>query len=251
MIENERADSIYVVTTPDKPFGAGDSESEMYTPDDVIYNLEDSDIDSNYTCSYYPNVKYFDEENNMYVYLPATKDVVRNFAYTDNVAFPWFASAGYNRGQIEGVKPKKSLHVEEQDTLYNGRMNFINTFARDGMKIWGDKNLQIRESQMNRISKRRLLLRVRKLCSIACIGLIFDPNDNTTKQQFESAITPILDNIMSNRGITDWRMEIDDSAEARERLELPAKIYIKPQPNLEYITIDFIITPSGTTWENI
>jgi hypothetical protein len=251
MIENERADSVYVVTTPDKPFGAGDSESEMYTPDDVVYNLEDSDIDSNYTCSYYPNVKYFDEENNMYVYLPATKDVVRNFAYTDNVAFPWFASAGFNRGQIEGVKPKKSLKIDEQDTLYAGRMNFINTFAQDGMKIWGDKNLQIRESQMNRISKRRLLLRIRKLCSIACIGLIFDPNDNTTKQQFESAVTPILDNIMSNRGITDWRLEIDDSVEARERLELPAKIYIKPQPNLEYITIDFVITPSGTSWENI
>ena len=251
MVENERADSVYVVTTPDKPSGAGDTEGEMYTPQDAVWNLEDSNIDSNYTCTYYPNVKYFDSDNNVYIYLPPTKDVVRNFAYTDNVAFPWFAPAGWNRGNINGVRPKKNLKLEEQDTLYAGRLNFINTFAQDGMRIWGDKNLQVRESQMNRISKRRLLLRIRKLCSIACIGLIFDPNDNTTKKSFESAVTPILNNIMENRGITDWRLEIDDSVEARERLELPAKIYIKPTPTLEYITIDFVITPQGTNWDNI
>lgn len=250
MVENERADSVYVVTTPDKPFGAGDTESEMYTPQDAVWNLDDADIDSNYTCTYYPNVKYFDSDNNVYVFLPPTKDVVRNFAYTDNIAFPWFASAGWSRGQLDGVKPKKMLKLDEQDTLYNGRINFINTFAQDGMRIWGDKNLQVRESQMNRISKRRLLLRIRKLCSIACIGLIFDPNDNTTKQSFESAITPILDNVMSNRGITDWRLEIDDSVEAREQLRLPAKIYIKPTPTLEYIELEFVITPQGTVWED-
>lgn len=251
MVENERADSVYVVTTPDKPFGAGDTESEMYTPDDAVWNLEDSDIDSNYTCTYYPNIKYFDTDNNVYVYLPLTKDVVRNFAYTDNVAFPWFPAAGWNRGTIDGIRPKKMLKLDDQDTLYSGRINFANTFAQDGMRTWGDKNLQVNESQMNRISKRRLLLRIRKLCSIACIGLIFDPNDNTTKQAFESAITPILNDIMKNRGITDWKLSIDDSVEARERLELPAKLFIKPQPNLEYITLDFIITPQGTDWDNV
>ena len=253
MIEEERADSVYVVTTPDKPYGASDSESEMFTPSDAVANLEDSEIDSNYTCSYYPWCKYFDEDSNKYIYLPPTRDVVRNFAYTDNTKYPWFAAAGWYRGEIElkGVKPKKSLKVGEQDILYNGRLNFINTFAKEGMRIWGDKNMQVNESQMNRISKRRLLIRIRKLCSIACIGLVFDPNDNTTKQSFESAVTPILDNVMQNRGITDWRLEIDDSQEARDRLELPAKIYIKPQPNLEYIDINFVITPNGTNWDDI
>ena len=253
MIEEERADSVYVVTTPDKPYGASDSESDMFTPTDAVWNLEDSNIDSNYTCSYYPWCKYYDDANNKYIYLPPTRDVVRNFAYTDNTKYPWFAAAGWYRGEIEenGVRPKKSLKLAEQDTLYAGRLNFINMFAKEGMKIWGDKNMQERESVMNRISKRRLLLRIRKLCSIACIGLIFDPNDNTTKQSFESAVTPILDNIMSNRGIVDWKLEIDDSQEARDRLELPAKIFIKPTPNLEYITIDFTISNQGTTWDNI
>ena len=176
---------------------------------------------------------------------------IRNFALTDNTAYPWFAAAGWNRGNIEGVRPRKSLKIGEEDELYDGRLNFIKMFANEGMKLWGDKNLQVMESQMNRISKRRLLLRIRKLCSIACIGLLFDPNDNTTAQAFKSAVTPILDNIMSNRGIVDYRIEVDDSVEARERLELPAKIFIKPTPNLEYIDIQFVITPQGTSWDDI
>lgn len=253
MIEEERADSVYVVTTPDKPYGADDYESSMYTPSDAVMNLEDSEIDSNYTCSYYPWVKYFDSDNNQFIFLPPTRDVVRNFAYTDNTKYPWFAAAGWNRGDLEekGVKPKKTLKIGEQDLLYDGRLNFVNTFAKEGMKIWGDKNLQIHESVMNRISKRRLLLHIRKLCAVAAIGLIFDPNDNTTAQSFRSAVTPILNNVLKNRGITDWRLEIDDSQEARDRLELPAKIFVKAVPGLEYVNIDFVITPSGVSFDDI
>lgn len=251
MVETERADSVYVVTTPDKPLGASDSTSEMYTPDEVVANLEDSEIDSNYTCTYYPWVKYFDQDNSQYIYLPVTKDIVRNFAYTDNTTYSWFAAAGVNRGKVAGVRSKKNLKLSEQDTLYDGRVNFINSFPDEGLKLWGDKNLQVRESQMNRISKRRLLIHIRKLLSIACIGLLFDPNDNSTAQSFKSAVDPILQDIVSKRGLVDYRIEVDDSQEARDRLELPAKVYLKLQNNLEYITIDFIVTPSGVSFDDI
>lgn len=251
MVEEDRQDAVYIVTTPDKPFGASDSEFDMYTPSDAAWNLEDADIDSNYVASYYPWIKYFDKENQQYIYLPATKDVVRNMAYTDNVAYPWFAAAGWNRGTINGIKPKKNLKLDEQDTLYAGRLNYINTFAQEGMRIWGDKNMQIKDSVMNRLSKRRLLLRIRQLCNTAAVGLLFNPNDNATKKSFISAITPVMDSILANRGVSDWKLEIDDSAEARDRLELPAKIFLKPIGALEYITMDFIITNQSTDWNNI
>lgn len=250
MVEDERADSVYVVTTPDKPFGASDSVSDMYTAEDAVYNLEDADIDSNYTCSYYPNIQYFDADNNVYVYLPPTKDVVRNFALTDNTAFPWFAPAGWDRGSIDGVKPKKTLKLEEQDTLYTNGINFINSFAREGFKLWGQKNFQKAESQMNRIATRRLLLQLRKLISIACIKLVFEPNDNTTKETFKSMVNPILEKVFNNRGISDFRVDVDDSIEARDRHELPAKIWIKPIGALEYIDINFMITREGASFDD-
>lgn len=251
MIEEERADSIYVVTTPDKPYNAEDYLDEMYTPNDIVYELEDTGIDSNYTCTYYPWVKYHDKDNNKYIFLPPTKDVVRNMAMTDNTAHPWFAPAGISRGDVNCTRAKLVTKLADEDVLYAGRINPVKTFASDGVKIWGQKNLQIKESQLNRIAVRRLLLRLRKLISIACIGLIFEPNDPTTKQKFLSTVTPIFDNIKSNRGISDYRIEINDSPESRDRRELPVKLYFKPYQALEYITLDFIVTPESVSFDSI
>jgi len=249
MVEEERGDALYVITTPDKPFGAGDSKAEMYTPEDVVFNLEDTGIDTNYACTYYPWEKYYDADNNQYIYLPVTRDVLRNMAYTDNIKYPWYASAGWNRGDISGVEPKRKLKLAEQDTLYSGRINYINSFAKEGDRIWGDKNLQVHEGIMNRISKRRLLIRLKNLLSTACVGLLFDPNDAAMAETFKSCVKSVLDPIMSNRGITDYRIEVDDSDEARDRLELPAKIFIKPTQMLEYLDLELIITPQGVQWE--
>ena len=249
IIEEDRGDSLYVVTTPDKPFGAGDSKVEMYTPQEAVYNLEATDIDTNYACTYYPWEKYFDSANNQYIYLPVTLDVVRNMAYTDNVKFPWFASAGWNRGDVSGVEPKRKLKLAEQDILSEGRINFVNSFAKEGDKIWGDRNLLIHAGIMNRISKRRLLIRLKNLLQNACIGLIFDPNDKTVVDSFKSSVRSVLDGIKSNRGIYDYKIEVDDSVEARDRLELPAIIHIKPTQILEVIDITLSVTPAGVQWD--
>ena len=252
MIEEERADSIYVVTTPDKPFGASDSRAEMYTAAEAVDNLEDSNIDSNWACTYYPWVKYYDSINSQYIYLPPTKDVVKSFAYTDNTAYPWFSNAGWNRGLTDGVRSKKNLVLSEQDELYSGRINFINNFAEEGMRIWGDKNLQIEENSMlNRISKRRCLIRLRKLISISCIGLVFEPNDNTLAASLRSAIEPILEDFVSNRALYDAKLVIDDSQESRDRLERNAQIYLKFIPNAEYINIGLVATPNGVSFDDI
>ncbi len=251
MIEEERADSIYVITTPDKPSGASDIVDDMYNAEEAVYNLEDTEIDSNYACTYYPWVKYEDVDNNQYIYLPPTKDAVRNFAQTDNTSYSWFAPAGINRGSVDCVRAHFITKLADEDTLYEGRINPVKTFAQDGVKIWGQKNLQINESQLNRISVRRLLLRIRKLIAISCLGLIFEPNDATVKQSFLTTVTPILDNVRSNRGVSDYRIEVNDTVESRERRELPCKIYIKPVNALEYITIDFIVSPEGVSFDDI
>lgn len=252
MVEEERADSIYVVTTPDKPSGAADFVDEMFTPEDAVYNLEDSEVASNYACTYYPWVKYLDQDNNQYIYLPPTKDVVRNFALTDNTRYSWYAPAGIERGNVNAVRTHMVTRLADEDVLYGGRINPIKTFATDGIKIWGQKTLMLDDnSQLSRIAVRRLLLRMRKLIAIACRGLIFEPNDTITRNNFLSIVTPIMDNIRSNRGISDYRIEVDDSVEARDRRELPAKIFFKPFKALEYILLDFIITPEGISFDDI
>ena len=172
-------------------------------------------------------------------------------ALTDNTTHPWFAPAGISRGDVDCARAHVITKLADEDVLYEGRINPIKTFASDGVKIWGQKNLQVRESQLNRIAVRRLLLRIRKLISIACIGLIFDPNDATTKNKFLSTVTPIMDNIKANRGISDYKIEVNDTVESREKRELPAKIFFKPFSSLEYIVLDFIVTPESVSFSDI
>jgi hypothetical protein len=139
MVEQDRADSLYIVTTPDT-----DAAGDVLLPEDVVD-----------TATYWPWIQINDAENNVYIYVPPTRDVVRNIALTDNISFPWFAVAGVNRGDVQAIKARKKLTLAERDTLYDGRVNPIATFASEGIKIWGNKTLQVKDTALNRINVRK------------------------------------------------------------------------------------------------
>lgn len=247
--ESRQGDCLYIVTTPDKEKGHGDGTDEMYTPEEVVDNFVESELNTSYAATYYPWVKYYDASNKKYINLPVTKDVVRNFAYTDNIAQPWFASAGMSRGNVDCVKAHSFTKLEDEDTLYEGMINPVKSFGADGVKIWGNKTMYLIDSPLNRINVRRLMIRIKELVTNASMQLIFEQNDNTVEAQFRSLVEPILANAKQNRGISDFKIKTDTSAEARDRHELPAKIWIKPINCLEFISLSFVITPEGATFE--
>ena len=242
--ESRQGDCLYIVTTPDVDIEGNNIEAE-----DAVYNLESQDISTSYAATYYPWVKYYDASNKKYITLPATKDVVRNFAYTDNISHPWFASAGMSRGNVECEKARHFTKNDEEDVLYEGMINPIKSFGSDGVKIWGNKTMYQEETPLNRINVRRLMIRVKDLVMSASRQLIFEQNDNTVEKQFRSIVEPILSNAKQNRGITDYRIKTDTSAEARDRKGLPAAIHIKPINCLEYIPITFTIYPEGAKFD--
>ena len=253
MVEDDRADSLYITTTPDyNMFVTTNTDvSNQISPEEAVDNVEDSLIDSNYTATYYPWVQIRDAANNKQLYIPPTAEVMRNIALTDNVSFPWFASAGYTRGLVNAVKARKKLTLDERDTLYVGRLNPIATFSDTGPIIWGNKTLQIKESALDRINVRRLLLQTRKLISAVAVRLIFEQNDEVVRQQFLDLVNPILDSIRRDRGLTDFRVVLSNDPEEIDRNEMNGKIYIKPTRALEYIFVEFLITPTGASFEDV
>jgi hypothetical protein len=244
MIEEERADSLYIVTTPDYGNGAALSAQEAV-------DIMDGNYDSNYTCTYWPWIQINDTENNVLIYVPPTRDVVRNIALTDNIAFPWFAAAGIQRGDVDAIKARKKLTLAERDNLYENRINPIATFTSDGIKIWGNKTLQVKESALNRINVRRLLLQARKLISAVSIRLLFEQNDSVVRNQFLGLVNPILDNIRSERGLTDFRVVLSNSPEDIDRNQLTGQIFLKPTRALEFIQLEFVIMNTGASFTNI
>jgi hypothetical protein len=254
MIETDRADSIYITTTPDFNLflpSYQDIEEGLIYPQEVVDNLENTGIDSNYTATYYPWILSRDSVNNTQIYIPPTSEVVKNLALTDNIAFPWFASAGYTRGLVNAIRARRKLTQDDRDTLYKGRINPIATFSDVGTVIWGNKTMQIRESALDRINVRRLLLQARKLISAVAIRLLFEQNDNKVRQDFLDSVNPILDSIRRDRGLIDFRVTVSNTPEDLDSNTLTGKIFLKPTRALEYIDIEFVITPTGASFDNV
>ena len=252
MVTFDRADSIYICTTPDTAmFVPVTNIADFIYPTEAVNNLDNTGIDSNYTATYYPWILVRDTVNNTQIYIPPTNEVCRNLALTDNISFPWFATAGYTRGLVNAVKARKKLTQEDRDTLYQGRINPIATFSDVGTVIWGNKTLQIADTALNRINVRRLLLQARKLISAVAVRLLFEQNDAKVRQDFLDSVNPILDAIRRDRGLYDFRVTVSNSPEDLDRNTMTGKIYLKPTKALEFIDIEFLITPTGASFENI
>lgn len=216
---------------------------------EVADAFAETEINSSYACTYAPWVMYYDSSNKRYLDLPVTKDVVRNMAATDNNSYPWFAPAGIERGNVNCIKANYKTTLADEDELYENRVNPVKTFAQDGVKIWGNKTAYNVESPLNRINVRRLMIRVKKLVSNAAKNLIFTQYDDTLEKQFRGLIDPILAEVKSNRGISDYRIITEVTPETKDQHILPAKILIKPTPALEYISISFVVYPESVSFD--
>lgn len=232
-------DALYIMNAP-----TGD-----YDPSELASMFEDTEINSSYACTYAPWIMYLDSSNKRYLKLPVTKDVVRNMAATDNNSYPWFAPAGIERGDVKCVKADYKTTLSQEDDLYEARINPVKTFAQDGVKLWGNKTAYNAETPLNRINVRRLMIRVKKLVKNAALKLVFEQYDDTLEQQFRGIVDPILAEVKSNRGIYDYRILTEVTAETRDQHILPAKILIKPTPALEYISLSFVVYPESVQFD--
>lgn len=246
LVEQKRADSLYIIDAPDLPDTAT-------LADDIVDLLDTTDIDSSYAAVYYPWIQVRDTTNNQNVFIPPTAEIVKSIAYNDNVAFPWFAPAGLQRGVTDAKKARRKLSQDERDTMYAGRINPMATFPETGVAIFGQKTLQKKQTALDRVNVRRLLLQLKVLISNVAIRLVFEQNDQTTIDNFLNKVNPILETVRRERGLEQFKVKMDDtnnSPESRDRNELYGEISIVPIKSVEYIGLQFTISPSGASFSN-
>jgi len=237
----DRADTLYV----------GDMPDGYTTPAGAVSSL--ASLDSNYTCTYWPYVKILDHDNDIFRWIPPTPQVLEAIAYTDQVAYPWWAAAGMNRGLLTDViKAQFRLTQADRDELYEGKINPIATFPGQGIAIWGQKTLQTRTTALDRINVRRMLLYVRKVIAGAAKFVVFEPNDEATRDRLQAIIQPVLDLVRIKRGLEDFRIILDETVntpDVIDRGQIVAQIFIKPTKAAETIVLYFNITPQGVEFE--
>jgi len=249
-IMEDRADTLYIIDSPRLTTTVAKG-----TPEEAVLAMQDTGIDSNYAATYWPWVQIEDQTTGQFVYLAPTAEVVKSIALTDNVAFPWFAPAGINRGTVGDSVRRADIKLSQadRDTLYEGRLNPIATFVQNGVVIYGQKTLQIRQSALDRINVRRLLLQIRRVVAATSQTLLFEQNDQTLRDQFLSKVEPLLLQIQNQRGLTGFRVIMDESnnpPEVVDRNTLVGKIQLKPTRTAEFIDLTFQVLPTGARFED-
>ena len=91
------------------------------------------------------------------------------------------------------------------------------------------------------------------MIAAAAITLVFEPNDQTVRDQFLAKVQPVLLQIQNQRGLTAFRVTVDDiniGNTSSDRNTLVGKIQIKPTPALEFVDLTFQVLPTGASFES-
>lgn len=210
-------------------------------------------IDSSYVATYWPYITVYDPDNEQNVTIPPTSRVLEAISYTDLNAHPWFAPAGMNRGLLTDViRAEYKLSQDDRDELAENKINPIATYPGQGIAIWGQRTLQTRDSALDRINVRRMMLHAEKVIATASKFLVFEQNDETTWDRFKGMVNPILDTIRIKRGIEEFRVIMDETTNTPDmidRNQMVGQIYIKPTKSAEVILINFNLLAQGASFE--
>ena len=232
--------------------------------DDVV-NVANSDTATNNVVNFYSQLtsssfavfdsgfKYmFDRFNNQFRYIPLNGDIAGVMARNNTVFLPWFSPAGQVRGALNNVvKLAYNPNKAQRDSLYKNRINPVINQQASGTILFGDKTGLSVKSAFDRINVRRLFITVEKALEAAANDQLFEQNDAETRANFINIVEPFLTDIQSQRGIEDFRVICDDTnntPDVVDNNEFRADIFIQPARSINFVTLTFVATRSGTNF---
>jgi uncharacterized protein len=205
--------------------------------------------DTSYAASYWPWTRISDPATGKQVWVPASTVIPGVYAFNDKVSAPWFAPAGINRGGLSTVlQAQYKLTQGQRDTLYANNINPIATLPKQGVVVFGQKTLQKQQSALDRVNVRRLLIELKNYIRQISDTIVFEQNTIATRSSFLSRVTPFLEGIQQKQGLYAFKVIMDDSNNGPaviDQNQLVGQIYIQPTRTAEFISLDFILLPSG------
>jgi phage tail sheath protein FI len=205
--------------------------------------------DTSYAAAYFPWVRIIDPGTGKHVWVPASTVIPGVYAFNDKVAAPWFAPAGINRGGLNTVLSAEiKLSQAQKDTLYENNVNPLATLPKQGVVVFGQKTLQKEASALDRVNVRRLMIELKSYIRQIADTVVFEQNTATTRNSFIARVTPYLETIQQKQGLYAFKVVMDDSnngPDVIDRNQLIGQIYIQPTRTAEFVSLDFILLPTG------
>jgi hypothetical protein len=197
----------------------------------------------------------YDRFNNTFRYIPCNGDVAGLMVRTAITAYPWFSPAGQQRGVLNNaVKLAYNPSKAQRDQLYPLRVNSIINQPGTGVILYGDKTALSYASAFDRINVRRLFLTVEQALERTANAQLFELNDQITRSNFVNIVEPYLRDIQAKRGLYDFLVvcdETNNTPDVIDNNEFRADIYLKPTKSINYVTLTFVATRTGVSFEEV
>ena len=207
---------------------------------------------SNYSATYYPWIQLFNSNLGKTVWATPTTVMGGVLAFNDQVGAEWFAPAGLNRGGVPSVlRAERKLSQADRDTLYSANVNPLATFPGEGVVVFGQKTLQRRQTSLDRVNVRRLLIALKFFIGQVGNNLVFEQNTNATRNRFLAQVNPYLESVVQRQGLYAYKVVMDDTnntPDVIDRNQLVGQIYIQPTKTAEFIILNFNVLPTGATF---
>lgn len=246
VIAQQRRDCVALLDTP---YSANNPQKMVAYRKNA--DGEGMTINSSWSALYGGWVKYYDQYNDKVLYLPPSGFVGAVAAYSSEVAEVWFAPAGFNRGLISALGTQYTFSEGERDLLYAAGVNPIQNFVGRGVVVWGQKTLQVKPSALDRVNVRMLMITIQKAISIALEAFVFEFNDDFTRANISSMVNNYMEDVQARRGVTDFKVVCDNTnntGQVIDQNKLICDVYVKPSRAAEFIRLNAIITPTGTSF---
>jgi hypothetical protein len=197
----------------------------------------------------------YDRFNNQFRYIPCNADVAGLMTRTNIVAYPWFSPAGQQRGILNNaIKLAYNPNKAQRDQLYPQRVNSIVTQPGIGTLLFGDKTALGYASAFDRINVRRLFLTIEQALQKAAEAQLFELNDELTRANFKNIVEPYLRDVQSKRGLYGFLVVCDttnNTPDVIDNNEFRADIFLKPAKSINYVTLTFVATRTGVSFEEV
>ncbi len=251
-IAGQRKDCIAVVS-PHRTDVVDVTNSDTQT-DNVIQFF--SPLSSSSYAIFDSGYKYtYDRFNNKFRYIPCNPDVAGLCVRTSIFAYPWFSPAGQQRGILNGaIKLAYNPSKAQRDQLYPKRINAIVNQPGTGILLFGDKTALGYASAFDRINVRRLFLTVEQALQKSAEAQLFELNDQITRANFVNIVEPYLRDVQAKRGLYGFLVvcdETNNTPDVIDNNEFRADIFLKPAKSINYVTLTFVATRTGVSFEEV
>jgi phage tail sheath protein FI len=197
----------------------------------------------------------YDRFNNLFRYIPCNADIAGLMMRTNINSFPWYSPAGQQRGVLNNaIKLSYNPSKPQRDLLYTSRVNAIISQPGVGIYLFGDKTALSYASAFDRINVRRLFLTVEQSLEKASQAQLFEINDQVTRANFVNIVEPYLRDVQAKRGVYDFLVicdETNNTPDVIDNNEFRADIFLKPTKSINYITLTFVATRTGVSFEEV